>query len=237
MIISVKRACIRPEISRVKNFGKVGVSAGQFFDQHISQVVMNDYVVPFSTEKSNPEIYIKHVDPSNFSREMYDRSLFKQVYDLSRETNTDDLRGLLESDQPRIHKLYPNNSNLASINEEEIDVTTGQLKIDSIRYCGNECFRRFVIIYGKNRISGRENLYQLTKSWNLMSDTKAGIFRTSYHGIICFKKKLKAAVENRVSDLISHSLDISSEESTFERFISICLAPEKSSLRTQTDNI
>ena len=41
------RACIRPEISRTKTFGKVGVSNGLFFDKHLKYIVLNDQPVSF----------------------------------------------------------------------------------------------------------------------------------------------------------------------------------------------
>ena len=41
------RACIRPEISRTKTFGKVGVSNGLFFDKHLKFIVLNDNPVAF----------------------------------------------------------------------------------------------------------------------------------------------------------------------------------------------
>ena len=41
------RACIRPEISRTKTFGKVGVSNGLFFDKHLKYIVLNDNPVSF----------------------------------------------------------------------------------------------------------------------------------------------------------------------------------------------
>jgi alpha-1,3-mannosyl-glycoprotein beta-1,2-N-acetylglucosaminyltransferase len=42
------RACLRPEISRTKTFGKVGVSNGLFFDKHLKFIKLNDRPVDFS---------------------------------------------------------------------------------------------------------------------------------------------------------------------------------------------
>lgn len=42
------RACIRPEIPRTRTFGKVGVSHGQFFDQHLKFIKLNDKKHPFT---------------------------------------------------------------------------------------------------------------------------------------------------------------------------------------------
>lgn len=42
------RACIRPEIPRTRTFGRVGVSHGQFFDQHLKFIKLNDKFHPFT---------------------------------------------------------------------------------------------------------------------------------------------------------------------------------------------
>ena len=35
------RSCIRPEVSRTHTFGKVGVSKGQYYEQHLEHIVLN----------------------------------------------------------------------------------------------------------------------------------------------------------------------------------------------------
>ena len=42
------RSCIRPEISRTKTFGKIGVSNGLFYDKHLQYIVLNEKFVPFT---------------------------------------------------------------------------------------------------------------------------------------------------------------------------------------------
>ncbi|KAL5288683.1 MGAT1 family protein [Megaselia abdita] len=42
------RVCIRPEISRTRTFGKIGVSHGQFFDKHLKFIHLSDANVNFS---------------------------------------------------------------------------------------------------------------------------------------------------------------------------------------------
>ncbi len=42
------RACIRPEISRTKTFGKIGVSNGLFYDKHLKYIRLNDQPVDFA---------------------------------------------------------------------------------------------------------------------------------------------------------------------------------------------
>jgi alpha-1,3-mannosyl-glycoprotein beta-1,2-N-acetylglucosaminyltransferase len=55
------RACIRPEICRTRTFGKIGVSRGQFFDQHLKFIKLNDKKFPFT-----------EVDVSYLLKEKYD---------------------------------------------------------------------------------------------------------------------------------------------------------------------
>lgn len=43
-----ERACIRPEISRTKTFGKVGVSNGLFYEKHLKYIKLNEQMVEFT---------------------------------------------------------------------------------------------------------------------------------------------------------------------------------------------
>jgi alpha-1,3-mannosyl-glycoprotein beta-1,2-N-acetylglucosaminyltransferase len=63
------RACIRPEIGRTRTFGKVGVSAGQFFDKYLKYIKLNDVFVPFSRR-----------DVSGLVKENYDGPYLAAVY-------------------------------------------------------------------------------------------------------------------------------------------------------------
>lgn len=56
------RACIRPEICRTRTFGKIGVSNGQFFNQHLKYIKLNDNIYPFS-----------HTDLSYLLKDNYDK--------------------------------------------------------------------------------------------------------------------------------------------------------------------
>ena len=64
-----ERACIRPEIPRVITFGKIGVSNGQFFDEHLKFIKLNDEFFPFT--KSNLTFLLK---------EEYDPKFINTVY-------------------------------------------------------------------------------------------------------------------------------------------------------------
>ncbi|XP_058795569.1 alpha-1,3-mannosyl-glycoprotein 2-beta-N-acetylglucosaminyltransferase isoform X2 [Phymastichus coffea] len=63
------RACIRPEISRTRTFGKLGVSNGLFFEKHLQYIKLNEQFIPFS--KLNLTFLIK---------EYYDVSFVNKVY-------------------------------------------------------------------------------------------------------------------------------------------------------------
>jgi alpha-1,3-mannosyl-glycoprotein beta-1,2-N-acetylglucosaminyltransferase len=63
------RACIRPELSRTKTFGKIGVSNGLFFEKHLKFIKLNDQFVPFT--KRNMTYLLK---------ENYDVAFLKTVY-------------------------------------------------------------------------------------------------------------------------------------------------------------
>lgn len=64
------RACIRPEISRTKTFGKIGVSNGLFFEKHLKYIYLNQKFVPFTV-----------LDLSYLEKEKYDASYIADVYD------------------------------------------------------------------------------------------------------------------------------------------------------------
>lgn len=64
------RACIRPEVSRTKTFGKVGVSNGLFYEKHLKYIHLNDKFVPF-TERNLTYLL----------KDNYDAAFVKAVYE------------------------------------------------------------------------------------------------------------------------------------------------------------
>ena len=42
------RVCIRPEVSRTKTIGKLGISTGQYYNQHLQYIVLNSDAVDFT---------------------------------------------------------------------------------------------------------------------------------------------------------------------------------------------
>uniref|UniRef100_A0A8C9MDX5 Alpha-1,3-mannosyl-glycoprotein 2-beta-N-acetylglucosaminyltransferase n=1 Tax=Serinus canaria TaxID=9135 RepID=A0A8C9MDX5_SERCA len=63
------RACVRPEVSRTMTFGRKGVSHGQFFDQYLKFIKLNDRFVPFT-----------QMDLSYLKKDQYERLFLRQVY-------------------------------------------------------------------------------------------------------------------------------------------------------------
>jgi len=63
------RSCIRPEVSRTKTFGKIGVSNGMFYEKHLKYIVLNKQFVPFTV-----------MDLNFLKKDNYDESFVKMVY-------------------------------------------------------------------------------------------------------------------------------------------------------------
>jgi len=63
------RSCIRPEVSRTKTFGKIGVSNGLFYEKHLKYIVLNTKFVPFTV-----------LDLSFLGKERYDEGWVSEVY-------------------------------------------------------------------------------------------------------------------------------------------------------------
>ena len=89
------RACIRPEISRTKTFGKIGVSNGLFYEKHLKYIVLNDKFVPFTV-----------MDMSGFEKEKYDDKFLADVYSFPVVSVDDVRRGNLKSGQGSVRVTY-----------------------------------------------------------------------------------------------------------------------------------
>ena len=72
------RACIRPEIPRVVTFGRIGVSRGQFFDEHLKYIKLNNEFYPF-TER-NLTYLMKDVYDPRFINTVYKSPLVSFDY-------------------------------------------------------------------------------------------------------------------------------------------------------------
>ncbi|KAJ8980158.1 hypothetical protein NQ317_014653 [Molorchus minor] len=100
------RSCIRPEISRTRTFGKVGVSNGMFFENHLKYIKLNEQFVPFT--KMNLSYLIK---------ENYDRTFVKAVYQ-SPIINYQDLREGRVTYEVPVRIMYRNKDDFKLISKK-----------------------------------------------------------------------------------------------------------------------
>ncbi|XP_054738847.1 alpha-1,3-mannosyl-glycoprotein 2-beta-N-acetylglucosaminyltransferase [Anastrepha obliqua] len=84
-----ERACIRPEISRTRTFGKIGVSNGLFFDKYLKYIKLSENFVNFSK-----------MNLSYLLRENYDRIFLNDVYSYPIVTYDELRRNLITTDGP-----------------------------------------------------------------------------------------------------------------------------------------
>lgn len=64
-----ERACIRPELSRTRTFGKIGVSNGMFYEKHLKFIYLNEQKVPFAD--MNLTYLLKNNYDAKFESEVY----------------------------------------------------------------------------------------------------------------------------------------------------------------------
>ena len=89
------RACVRPEISRTKTFGKIGVSNGLFFEKHLKYIQLNQEFYPFTQH-----------DLSYLVRETYDVRAAKELAELP-AVSVKDLPALASNpDHPKAVKVF-----------------------------------------------------------------------------------------------------------------------------------
>ena len=79
------RACIRPEISRTKTFGKIGVSNGLFFEKHLKYIYLNQKFVPFTV-----------LDLSYLEKEKYDARFDNFFTGLKLSNSNKKIRGFID---------------------------------------------------------------------------------------------------------------------------------------------
>ncbi|CEO94326.1 alpha-1,3-mannosyl-glycoprotein 2-beta-N-acetylglucosaminyltransferase [Plasmodiophora brassicae] len=84
------RSCVFPEINRVKTFGKVGSSGGEFFDQYLAPIQLNAVAVDWKTEG------MSHLK-SAFNVSQYREDL-NRAADASQLLTYDGLASLIRSD-------------------------------------------------------------------------------------------------------------------------------------------
>ncbi|NWR95940.1 MGAT1 acetylglucosaminyltransferase, partial [Furnarius figulus] len=88
------RSCVRPEVSRTMTFGRKGVSHGQFFDQYLKFIKLNDRFVPFT-----------QLDLSYLKKDEYERSFLPRVYSAP-EVRVEELQGNRRRDLGAVRLQY-----------------------------------------------------------------------------------------------------------------------------------
>ncbi len=79
------RACIRPEISRSKTFGRLGVSQGQFYDQYLKFIKLNQEFYPF--RKTDLKYLLKRNYDDKFVQDVYSKPLVASADVISGQSN------------------------------------------------------------------------------------------------------------------------------------------------------
>lgn len=97
------RACIRPEISRTKTFGRIGVSQGQFYDQYLKYIKLNTKPYPF-----------RDFSLDNLVKENYNKNFVELVYN-SPEKQIGDVMSNSERSEEPIRLTYRNNNEFAML--------------------------------------------------------------------------------------------------------------------------
>ena len=96
------RACIRPEISRSKTFGRIGVSQGQFYDQYLKFIELNKDFYQFTK-----------ADLTYLLKANYDRNFLKEVTSKPVVSVEDVLKGSFQGESVRI--LYSSKEEIESL--------------------------------------------------------------------------------------------------------------------------
>ena len=99
------RACIMPEVSRSKTFGRIGVSQGQFFDQYLKFIELNKDFYPFLK-----------ADLTYLLKANYDRDFIRKVTSKPVVNVEDVLNDSFQGDAVRI--LYSSKAEIESLTRQ-----------------------------------------------------------------------------------------------------------------------
>jgi hypothetical protein len=207
--------CVRPEISRAFNFGKDGVSQGQYYEDHLAKIKLNDKRVQFGGVDSyeedpdragtaKKEEGAEGLDTGGTAEFRFDiRFLSKERYDPLFMIRVFERSSLFESSSELFDFLHqpvlPNDSRWArNLNLFSPKNPNVLLKMDDVdfkipsrvNYCGPSCRRRFRVEYAVESDDPHRNLRPLLEQWGLMDDIRGGVPRTGYMGVIDTKVKV-----------------------------------------------
>ncbi|KAI3637336.1 hypothetical protein MIR68_004661 [Amoeboaphelidium protococcarum] len=247
-----QRGCIRPEISRTMNFGKVGSSGVGWFEQHVATVKLNLEPVKFegffpgssqlqrytaeqqqdrSTARENTV-----VDVRNYLGKIYETRFMKQVYELSSLVTSEKLRAIISSVDGQNELEFAENANIlphlrqSVRNIKAIDTPIEYDDVNNIYYCGQNCRRRFRLEYKKLNSDRKQiTLYHQTsllEEWGLLNDIREDCARTAYKDIVTFKIKLNSS-STATFKSPSRQSSISSREGKGVEYVQVFIAPER----------
>eukprot|EP00051_Salpingoeca_urceolata_P002665 m.51944 g.51944 ORF g.51944 m.51944 type:complete len:472 (+) comp12257_c0_seq1:184-1599(+) len=86
-----ERACIRPEISRTRTFGRAGVSSGQFYDKQLKFIQLNEEPVKF-LDKDTSYLLKDNFDPQ-FEQQVYQTAELTTLIGLEDMVNAQTSKG------------------------------------------------------------------------------------------------------------------------------------------------
>ena len=212
------RACIYPEFSRVLNFGREGVSNGQFFDEHIGKNVYQKEKFKFDQE---PERF----NALLYDKRNYDDRFLRKVYDYSTLISTEDLKTILQSTDQRKFDQYSLNENTKHADNLQKKLTS----VNSPHYCGTGCLRRYRLEYD-SKVENWRSFVDIGQQWQIMTDIRGHIPRTSYQGIVCWKSAYASPPPMKFKNMNRHNAsdaELVDDPELMEKYVSICLAPKR----------
>ncbi|UXI22337.1 phosphatidylinositol-binding clathrin assembly protein LAP [Sarcoptes scabiei] len=167
------RACIRPEVSRTKTFGKKGVSNGLFYEKHLKFIQLNEKYVPFT--KMNLTYLKKEYYDVEFLRQVFNSRLISmyEVKKLPKIINTSCEMCKKESDENRSGDLSKTEKNLPNVEH----------KNQSENLFFSPLFDKHSV---RIQYNSRNEFRKAAKMFGLMEDFKSGVPRTGYLGTVGF---------------------------------------------------
>lgn len=159
------RACIRPELSRTRTFGKIGVSNGLFYEKHLKFINLNSQYTRFTS------MNLTYLLKSN-----YDIMFLKDVYSSTVTTASKLIKYTADSAiSLAVKSPMVNCSNY----EQNIGYNYNNSDLSSLFGCSS-----LRITY-----KSKDEYKKFAKMLGLMEDFKSGVPRTGYLGIVSFIHK------------------------------------------------
>ena len=159
------RACIRPELSRTRTFGKIGVSNGLFYEKHLKFINLNSQYTRFTA-----------MNLTYLLKNNYDIMFLKDVYS---STVTTASKLIKYSADSAISLGVKSPTGNCSNYEQNIGYNYNNSDLSSLFGCSS-----LRITY-----KSKDEYKKFAKMLGLMEDFKSGVPRTGYLGIVSFIHK------------------------------------------------